>query len=119
MKRYVVTKLYPERLDDIVIENDRTGYRFYGPALQRKGERGYGIEDVTFRNISYRGVRPQMSIISGYNEQRRVKNVRFENLNINGRVISDDMPDKLRWYKTADYADIFVGEHVDAVTFER
>ena len=80
---------------------------------------GRGIEDVTFRNISYRGVRPQMSIISGYNEQRRVKNVRFENLNINGRVISDDMPDKLRWYKTADYADIFIGEHVESVTFEK
>ena len=78
---------------------------------------GRGIEDVTFRNISYRGVRPQMSIISGYNEQRRVKNVRFENLNINGRVISDDMPDKLKWYKTADYADIFIGEHVESVTF--
>ena len=78
---------------------------------------GRGIEDVTFRNITYRGVRPQMSIISGYNEQRRVRNVRFENLNINGRVISDDMPDKLKWYKTADYADIFIGEHVDAVTF--
>ena len=46
---YVFTKLYPERLDDIVIENDRTGYRFYGPSLQRKGERGYGI-DVWLKN---------------------------------------------------------------------
>ena len=44
MKPSVFTKLYPERLDDIVIENDRTGYRFYGPALQRKGERGFGID---------------------------------------------------------------------------
>ena len=41
---YIFTKCYPERLDDIVIENDRTGYRFYGPALQRKGERGFGID---------------------------------------------------------------------------
>ena len=48
-KPFVFTKLYPERLDDIVIENDRTGYRFYGPALQRKGERGYGI-DVWLKN---------------------------------------------------------------------
>lgn len=48
-KSYVFTKLYPERLDDIVIENDRTGYRFYGPSLQRKGERGYGI-DVWLKN---------------------------------------------------------------------
>ena len=49
MKSYTFTKRYPERLDDIVIENDRTGYRFYGPALQRKGERGYGI-DVWLKN---------------------------------------------------------------------
>lgn len=44
MKSSVFTKLYPERLDDIVIENDRTGYRFYGPALQQRGEKGYGID---------------------------------------------------------------------------
>ena len=56
---YVFTKLYPERLDDIVIENDRTGYRFYGPALQRKGERGYGI-DVWLKNT------PQLIIDSLY-----------------------------------------------------
>ncbi len=49
MKSYVFTKHYPERLDDIVIENDRTAYRFYGPALQRKGEHGYGI-DVWLKN---------------------------------------------------------------------
>ncbi len=33
---------YPERLDDIAFENDRIGFRLYGPALQRKGEKGYG-----------------------------------------------------------------------------
>lgn len=48
-KRYVTTKRYPERLDDIVLENDRTGLRFYGPGLQRKGERGFGI-DVWLKN---------------------------------------------------------------------
>jgi hypothetical protein len=35
---------YPERLDDIAFENDRIGFRLYGPALQRKGEKGYGID---------------------------------------------------------------------------
>ena len=49
MKSQVFVKLYPDRLDDIVIENDRGGYRFYGPALQRRGERGYGI-DVWLKN---------------------------------------------------------------------
>ena len=56
---WVFTKLYPERLDDIVIENDRTAYRFYGPALQRKGERGYGI-DLWLKNT------PQLVIDSLY-----------------------------------------------------
>lgn len=33
---------YPDRLDDIAFENDRIGFRLYGPALQRKGEKGFG-----------------------------------------------------------------------------
>lgn len=33
---------YPERFDDIAFENDRIGFRLYGPALQRKGEKGFG-----------------------------------------------------------------------------
>ena len=35
---------YPERLDDIAFENDRIGFRIYGPALQKKGEKGYGYD---------------------------------------------------------------------------
>ena len=35
-------RMYPERLDDIAFENDRVGFRLYGPALQRKGEKGFG-----------------------------------------------------------------------------
>ena len=41
-----------------------------------------------------------------------VKNIRFENLKINGKVISDDMTGKPAWYKTSDMARFFVGEHV-------
>lgn len=40
---------YPERLDDLAWENDRTAYRVYGPALQRTGERSFGI-DVWVKN---------------------------------------------------------------------
>jgi len=40
---------YPERVDDIAWENDRTAYRCYGPALQRRGERAYGY-DVWVKN---------------------------------------------------------------------
>ena len=35
-------RMYPERLDDIAFENDRIGFRLYGPAMQRKGEKGFG-----------------------------------------------------------------------------
>ena len=29
------------------------------------------------------------------------------------------MPGKPAWYKTADFADIFIGEHVEGVEFNR
>lgn len=41
--------LHPERKDDLAWENDRGCYRVYGPALQRTGERSYGV-DVWVKN---------------------------------------------------------------------
>ncbi len=49
MKAFVAGRQYPERVDDIAWENDRTAYRLYGPALQRSGERAFGI-DVWLKN---------------------------------------------------------------------
>ena len=49
MKTVVCGRQYPERVDDIAWENDRTAYRVYGPALQRTGERAFGI-DVWVKN---------------------------------------------------------------------
>ena len=40
---------YPIRKDDIAWENDRIGFRVYGPALQQTGERSFGI-DVWTKN---------------------------------------------------------------------
>lgn len=37
----------PDRLDDFIWENDKSGYRTYGPKLQAKGERGYGFDVFT------------------------------------------------------------------------
>ena len=45
--------------------------------------------------------------------------IRFENLTINGKHISDDMPDKPGWYKTADMAKIYVNDHVEGLTFSK
>ena len=41
-------RLYPERADDIAWENDLVGFRAYGPATQRKGEKAFGY-DIFFK----------------------------------------------------------------------
>ena len=43
---------YPERLDDVAWENDLGGYRAYGPALQKRGERGFGYDLFTKYNTT-------------------------------------------------------------------
>lgn len=43
-KSYVFGKQYAWRVDDITWENDIAAYRVYGPALQRSGEKAYGID---------------------------------------------------------------------------
>lgn len=108
------------RFEDIRVENFREGQLFnlrifYNPKYCKAP--GRGIEDVLFKNITYTGDNTELSMIIGYSEERKIRNIRFENLNINGQIISDDMPDKPGFYKTADVARIFIGEHVDNVTF--
>jgi len=78
---------------------------------------GMGIENIYFKDISYTGHNAGMSIIAGYDEGHMVKNITFENLNINGTVIADDMSGKPGFYKTGDMANIFIGEHVGEVRF--
>jgi hypothetical protein len=80
---------------------------------------GMGIENILFKDITYTGTNAELSMIIGYNAERKVKNIRFENLRINGQVISDDMQGKPAWYKTSDMARFFVGEHVDNVSFTK
>ncbi len=80
---------------------------------------GLGVEDITFRNIRYYGAQPNMSVITGYDAQHKVKNVTFEGMKINGHSIYDDMPGKPKWYQTADYVPIFVGSHVENLQFKK
>lgn len=42
-------RVYPDRMDDVAWENDRTGWRAYGPATQKAGQRIYGF-DVFAKN---------------------------------------------------------------------
>lgn len=109
------------RFENIRIENFRQGQLlnlriFYNKKYCKAP--GRGIENVWFKDIDYQGTRAELSIISGYNEDRKVKNIHFENLKINGEHISDDMSGKPKWYKTGDMARIFIGEHVEDVSFQ-
>lgn len=108
------------RFENIRIENFRQGQIVNLRIFFNKkycGAPGLGIEDVLFKDISYNGTNSELSIIAGYNEERRVKNIRFENLKINGKTIYDDMPEKPKWYKTADIARFYIGEHTENITF--
>ena len=78
---------------------------------------GKGIENIYFKDLSYQGNKANLSIISGYDERNKIKNVTFENLRVNGKVIADDMPGKPEFYRTGDMANILVGEHVDEIKF--
>lgn len=86
-------------------------------------------EDELIDNVLYDGVEIlehaenqidyQGCIGINYGDNITVKNVRFENLTINGKLISDDMPGKPRWYKTADMANIYVNDHVEGLKFSK
>jgi hypothetical protein len=108
------------RFENIRVEDFRQGQLlnirvFFNPKYCTSP--GRGVENVLFKNITYTGKNAEMSIIAGYDEQRKVKNIVFENLVINGQLISDDMKGKPKWYKTSDMARVFAGEHVEGVVF--
>lgn len=107
--------------DGIRVENFRLGRLFdIRIAVNKKYCKAPGgaVRNILFKDIVYNGDRSEVSLIQGYNDERKVENVTFDNLVINGKRIYDDMPDKPKWYKTADMARIFVGEFVDNIVFK-
>ena len=108
------------RFEDVRIEDFRQGQLvnlrvFYNRKYCTSS--GRGIEDVLFKNIAYTGTHADLSIIVGYDDTRKVRDIVFENLVINGTLITDGMAAKPAWYKTSDLARIFVGEHVEGMAF--
>lgn len=107
--------------DDIRIEDFRQGRLFDIRIFYNKkycAAPGSGVRDVLFKDIVYNGGNSELSLIAGYSPERKVENITFENLTINGVKISDDMPGKPKWYKTGDLARIFIGEHTDNIVFK-
>ena len=64
---YACGKLYAWRVDDITWENDKCSYRAYGPALQRNGEKAFGM-DVWLKSNPYPDVEKRYAVV--YNGQR-------------------------------------------------
>jgi hypothetical protein len=80
---------------------------------------GRGVENVLFKNIVYNGHHATTSVLDGYDEDREVKNIVFENLLVNGKLYYDGMKEKPGWYKTADLAGIYVGNHTKDIIFKK
>ena len=110
---------------NVTFENIRIEQIHQGSLLQVKvgynqkycAAPGRGVENVTFRNIRYKGITPSLSIINGYDDEREVKGITFEGIKINGRLLHDKMEGKPAWYSTADYIPMYVGNHVESVVF--
>ena len=108
--------------DNIRIENIHQGSMFHVKTCFNSkycSAPGRSVEDITFRNIRYYGQQPYMSIISGYDENHKVRNITFEGLKINGRAIYDDMPGKPAWYQTTDFLPAYVDSHVENLNFNK
>lgn len=59
---YTDGKLYAWRVDDFTWENDKCSYRAYGPALQRTGEKAFGI-DVWLKSAPYLDVERRYAVV--------------------------------------------------------
>ena len=73
--------------EDIRVESIQEGRLFhinvrFNPKYDKQP--GRGIEDITFRNITYDGVGENPSLLKGFDKERGIKNVTFENVMING-----------------------------------
>jgi hypothetical protein len=107
--------------EDIRVENFRQGRLIDMRICYNKKyctAPGLAIQDIYFKNVSYNGDNAELSLIIGYDDNRKVSGIHFENLQINGQKIADDMPGKPKWYKTGDMARIFIGEHTENITFD-
>jgi len=89
--------------DNIRVESIQEGCLFYVNVrfnAKYDKEPGRGVEDVTFRNISYNGVGENPSLIKGFDLERNVKNITFENILINGVKMKD-----LKDFQTNEYVE--------------
>lgn len=77
---------------------------------------GRGIQSVYIKDLSYTGTRTNTCLLLGYDADHAIKDVTFENLTVNGKVIADSMK-KPGWFLPTDYIPMHVNEHVHNLKF--
>ncbi|MEO3752416.1 glycosyl hydrolase family 28 protein [Streptomyces sp. B6B3] len=77
---------------------------------------GRGIENVHIKDLTYTGTHADISLLIGYDADHLIKDVTFENLVVNGRVLRDS-GGKPSWYLAADGVPMFANDHVRNLRF--
>ncbi|WP_151476935.1 glycosyl hydrolase family 28 protein [Streptomyces albicerus] len=107
------------RFENIRVEDFRWGQLIhmrveYNPKYNTSA--GRGIESVYIKDLSYNGKNADLSMIAGLDAEHAIKDVTFENLRVNGKLIADSTG-KPRWYLASDGVPMFVNEHVQNLRF--
>lgn len=108
-------------IDNVRVENFRMGQLINMRVMfntDYNTSPGRGISNVTIRNLSYNGDNANTAIMVGYDEDRMIEHVTFQNLTINGKAIYDAMQ-KPSWYLTTDFIPAYANEHVKNLTMSQ
>lgn len=105
-------------IEDVRVENFRLGQLINFRVMKNSYNTapGRGIRNVTVRNLSYAGNHSLTSIMAGYNENRTVSEISFQNLTVNGQTLNSGFR-KPGWYLYSDFIPMFVNEHTSNITY--
>ncbi|RFU74877.1 tat pathway signal sequence domain [Trichoderma arundinaceum] len=107
-------------IEDVRVENIRVGQLLNFRVMYNdkyNTSPGRGIRNVLVRNFKYDGTNAGTSIFTGYDANRTISNVTFENLVVNGKTIYDTMK-KPGWYLSTDFVPLYTNEHVHNMTLK-
>ena len=77
--------------EDIRVENIQEGQLFHLRVMYNQKYNtgpGRGVKDIVFRNISCTGKYINPSLIEDYDKNRKVENILFENIVLNGKRVT-------------------------------
>ncbi|KAL7940449.1 pectin lyase fold/virulence factor [Trichoderma barbatum] len=107
-------------IEDVRVENIRVGQLLNFRVMYNdkyNTSPGREIRNVLVRNLKYDGANAGTSIFTGYDADRTISNVTFEDLVVNGKTIYDTMK-KPGWYLSTDFVPLYANEHVHNMTFK-